>query len=74
MCLLHRVSKKTGAGQLCFNGGGEMNFMGLPNFSARVLEQNINAANDLFVGGKSNKKKMIVSALWVISQMTSVTN
>lgn len=50
------MSEKTGAGQLCFNGGGEFNFMGLPNFSARVVEQNINAANDNFLGGKSNKK------------------
>ena len=52
LCVVCLVPEKAGAGQLCFNGGGDMTVIGLPNYSARVAESNANAGNDFFVGGK----------------------
>jgi len=43
---------QTGAGQLVFNGGGLVFHHGCPDQSIRVLEQNINVANDIFTGGR----------------------
>ena len=43
---------QTGAGQLGFNGGGDLTSIGFPNYSARLSENNINAGNDFFNGGK----------------------
>jgi len=39
-----------GAGQLGYNGGGELNSIGFPNYSARMMENNFNAGNDFFLG------------------------